>query len=202
MATITISRQFGAGGATLGKRLAKRLGYRLVDDELIKEVAEKTGVSAEDVAALESGRGSTLTELLCWVMSPDFVEKQASDQGFITEKRYVEEVKSLIIGLHEKGNVIIIGRGGNFTLRGYPNTVHVLLVADMEHRVRFLADKYKMTRSEAEKAIKRADFIRHRFLNCFSEQQFHDDPHLYTIALNMNFVSMDKAEDIIASLIF
>ncbi|MGD2124980.1 MAG: cytidylate kinase-like family protein [Desulfobacteraceae bacterium] len=201
MAVITISRQFGAGGTTLGGRLAKRLGYGYVDDQLVKEVAQKAGVSLDQVKTFEKRGTSKLMKLLDWVVSPDFIERHTSNRGHLAENRYVDEVKNIILKLYEKGNVVIIGRGGNYTLRSYPNTIHVLLVADMKHRIEFLSKNYEMRRSQAEKAIRRADMIRNRFLNCFSEQAFHDDPMLYTITLNMNYISMEKAEDLIVSLI-
>lgn len=201
MAVITISRQFGAGGTTLGERLAKRLGYRYINDEMVKDVAKNVGVSSGQVRSFEKRGTSKLMKLVDWVVSPDFIERHTSKRDQLTEERYVEEIKDVIQKLCEKGNAVIIGRGGNYTLRGYPNTIHVLLVGDMEHRIKFLSEKYNMTRSQAERAVKRADMIRQRFLDCFSNQASHDDPLLYTITLNMNFVSMDKAEELIAGLV-
>lgn len=200
MATITISRHFGAGGATLGARLAKALGYRYVDDDLIKEVARKTGVAASQVRRVEKAGTSKLMKLLDWIVSPDFIERHVSEKARLTEERYVEEVKEILYNLHKEGNVVIIGRGGNYALRGYPGTLHVLLVADMVHRVQFLRQKYSITEHDAELAAKRADMIRTRFLNCFSPQGFHDDPLLYTVALNMNDITVAKAEEILVSL--
>jgi len=201
MTVITISRQFGAGGTTLGGSLAKRLGYRYVDDELIRQVADKAGVSLDQVRTFEKRGTSKLMRLLDWVVSPDFIDRHTSNRRQLDEKRYVDEVKAVILKLYEKGDAVIIGRGGNYTLRGYPNTVHVFLVADMKHRINFLSKKYKLTKRQAETAIKRADMIRSRFLNCFSDQASHDDPNLYTMTLNMNYVSLEKAEDLIVSLI-
>lgn len=202
MAVITISRQFGSGGTTLGGRLAKRLGYRYVDDELIRDVADKVGVSLDQVKTFEKrGTSTKLMRLLDWVVSPEFIERQTSNHRELDEKRYVDEVKAVILKLYEEGDVVIIGRGGNYTLRDYPNTFHVLLVADLEHRINFLSNKYNLTRSQAEKAIKRADMIRSRFLSCFCDEASHDDPLLYSIILNMNEISVDKAEEVIASLI-
>jgi cytidylate kinase len=201
MAVITISRQFGAGGTTLGGRLAKRLGYRYVDDELIREVADKAGVSLNQVRAFEKRGTSKLMRLLDWVVSPEFIERHTSNRRQLDEKSYVDEVKTVILKLYEEGDAVIIGRGGNYTLKGYPKTIHVFLVADMEHRINFLAHQYQLTRTQAEKAVRRADMIRGRFLNCFSDQASHDDPLLYTITLNMNFLSLEKAEELIVSLI-
>lgn len=201
MAVITISRQFGAGGTTLGGRLAKKLGYRYINDEMVKEVAKNVGVSSDRVRTFEKRGTSKLMKLVDWVINPNFIERHGSEKDKLTEERYVEEIKAIILKLYEEGNAVIIGRAGNYTLRGYPNTIHVLLVADFEQRVKFLSDNYNMTRSQSERAVKRADMIRQRFLDCFGNQVSHDDPLLYTITLNMNSVSMDKAEALILGLV-
>jgi len=200
MATITISRHFGAGGATLGARLAKRLGYRYVNDELIKEVAKKAGVAPSQVRTFEKSGTSRLMKLLDWVVNPDFIERHVSHKGQLTEQRYVEELKETLYGLHREGNVVIIGRGGNYALQSHVGTIHVLLVADMEYRVEFLCNNYSMSKAEGERAVKRADMIRTRFLNCFLPEGSHDDPLLYTIILNTGHVTMDRAEGILVDL--
>jgi len=200
MATITISRHFGAGGATLGARLARRLGYRYVDDELTKVVAEKAGVAPSKVRTLEKSGTSKLLKLLDWIVSEDFIERHVSDKGQLTEQRYVEEIKEALYKLHREGNVVIMGRGGSYALRGFQGTLHVLIVADKLHRVQSLCANWNMSKSEAERAIMRSDMIRTRFLNCFSPEGTHDDPLLYTIVLNMNSVTMDRAENMLMSL--
>ena len=202
MAVITISRNFGAGGITLGERLAKDLGYRFVNDQLIQQVAENVGVSSEQVECFEKRGTTKLDKLLNFIVSPSFLERHADKHGYVHEKVYVDEVKSIVIKLYEEGDCVIIGRGGTCTLQGYPGAIHILLVADMEHRVRFLTSKYKMKKGQAEKAIKHADMIRQRFLDCFSPNQNHDDPLLYTMVLNMNYVTMDKAVELVKSLIY
>lgn len=202
MAVITISRNFGAGGITLGERLAKDLEYRFVNDQLIKEVADNVGVSCEQIECFEERGTSKLDKLLNLIVSPHFLERHADKHGYVYEKAYADEVKAAIVKLYEKGNCVIIGRGGNLTLQGYPGTVHILLVADDDHRQRFLMSKYKMTKSQADKAIKRADMIRSRFLDCFAPEENHDDPRLYTMVLNMNHLTMDKAVELVKSLIY
>jgi len=202
MAVITVSRNFGAGGITLGERLAKDLEYRFVNDQLIQEVATNVGVSCEQVECFEKRGTTKLDKLLNRIVSPAFLERHADKHGYVHEKTYVDEVKSIVIKLYEEGNCVIIGRGGNHTLQGYPGAIHILLVADVEHRVRFLTSKYKMTESQAEKAMKRADMIRERFLDCFAPTENHDDPRLYTMVLNMNQVTMDKAVELVKSLLY
>jgi cytidylate kinase len=202
MAVITISRQFGAGGTTLGARLSKRLGYRYVDDALNKEVAKKVGVSSHQVRSMEKRGTSKLMKLLDRIVSPGYIDRHVSGRHVrLDEDRYVEEVKAVIYRIYEQGNAVIIGRGSNYTLQGCDNTVHVLLMADLEHRIRFLMEHYNLTENEAEKAVKRADMIRSRFLTYFSDKRDHDDPMLYTLTLNMNRVRMEMAEELVCKLV-
>jgi len=202
MAVITISRQFGAGGRTLGERLAKRLGYQYINEDMIREVAKKVGVSAKQVRAFEKDGGSRLTKFLDTIVSRAFIDRLVSDKhGFIDEKSYVPVVKALIQEIYEQGNAVIIGRGSQYILEGYDNTLHVLLVGDLEHRIRFMIEKYKLTEANAKRVIKRADQIRSCFLNLFSDESSHDDPLSYDLVLNINRVSMDQAEESVVSLI-
>ncbi len=202
MATITISRQFGAGGATLGERLSKRLGYRYVSDHLIREVAKNIGISLAQVRRIEKIETSKLMKLFEKIINTNIIERQIPKKYRpLDEKRLVEEVKTVIRKLHDEDNVVIVGRGGNYALKDDKDIIHILLVASMEHRIKFLTDKYRMSKKQAERAINRADAIRYAFLDYFSEGGNHDDPLLYTMVLNMDQVSMEKAEDLVVGLI-
>jgi cytidylate kinase len=202
MAVITISRQFGAGGRTLGETLAKRLGYRYVNEDMIREVAKKAGVSSKQVRAFEKDGGSKLLKFMDTIVSRGFIDRLISEKyGYIDEKSYVPVVRALIEQIYEKGNAVIIGRGSQYILKDCENTLHILLVADLEHRIRFMMDKYKLTEDNAQKAIKRADQIRTNFLCLFSEKVSHDNPLSYDLVVNMNRVSMEKAIEIVAELV-
>jgi cytidylate kinase len=202
MAVITISRQFGAGGRTLGERLAKRLGYQYINEDMIREVAKKVGVSSKQVRAFEKDGGSRLMKFLDTIVSRAFIDRLVSDKhGFIDEKSYVPVVKALIQEIYEQGNAVIIGRGSQYILKGHDNTLHVLLVGDLEHRIRFMIDKYKLTETNAKRVIKRADQIRFCFLSLFSDESSHDDPLSYDLVVNMNRISMEQAEESVVSLI-
>jgi len=200
MAIITISRQFGAGGKTLGDRLAKRLGYRYVDEGMIQEVAAKAKVSPEGVAGFEGHAGGRLTRLLDKVVSRDFIDRLlAGQKGYLDERRYVALVREIIEQLYEEGQVIIIGRGGQFILAEKDKARHVLLVSDKESRARFLVETYQLSRTKAEEVIERADQRRRSFLGLFGRDP--DDPSLYHMTVNTGRVSLDRAEELIINLI-
>jgi len=202
MAVITISRQFGAGAWTLGERLSKRLGYRYVHSDMIKEVAAKVDVSSDQVRVLEERGPSNLLKFLDKFVAASYVERIISDKyRFVDEKTYVNVVRSIIQELYKQGNVVIIGRGSQYVLKDFADTWHLLLVGDLQYRIRSVMDKFKLNEHEAEKAIKRRDQIRARFLRFFSDNESHDDPLLYDLVLNMRNISMEKAEDLVIDLV-
>lgn len=200
MATITISRHFGAGAATLGARIAKRLGYRYVNDELIKEVARHVGVTVKDIYQVEKKKPSKLMRFLEKIISTEVIERRRKYRP-IDMKEYVEGIKEVIFSYYKKGNVVIIGRGSNYTLQGKKDVIHVLMVASKGYRIRFLMENYGLTEDQAKNAIERADLIRSEFLYYFSGKEDHDDPLIYTICLNMDHISMQQAEDLIIKLV-
>lgn len=203
MAVITISRHFGAGGWTLGARLAKRFGYRCIHEGMITEVAAKAKVSSGQIRALEEIGADKLMRFLKKLVKTSYVERLTSDKyGFVDEKIYVDTVRNIIQELYEQGNVVIIGRGSQYILKGFANTFHLMLVGELPDRIRFVMNKYQLSESEAEKGIKKRDQTRTRFLNFFSESKSHDDPLLYDLVLNMSRISMEKAEQMVEDLIF
>ncbi len=202
MAVITISRQFGSGGWTLGEKLAKRLEYRYADEDMIREVASKIGASPVQVLAFEKAGGSKLMKFLDKIVSKGFIDRLISEKyAYVDEKGYVDVIKGIIQDLYWQGNSVIIGRGSQYILKDYQGTWHILLVQDLELRIRFVMEKYKLNRSESERAIKTRDQTRNQFLTFFSEKDSHDDPMSYDLVLNMNRITMEKAEELVTELI-
>lgn len=201
MAVVTISRQFGAGGRTLAERVAKELQYRYVHEDMIKEIAIKAQVSHDQIKSFEKRGTDKLMKFLDKIVSTSYVERLcAENYGYVDEKSYVDAVKATILDFYEKGNVVLVGRGGQFILEKNKGTTHVLLVGDLPSRIRFLVTQYGIKEEDAEKAIRRADDIRSRFLNFYAEPERHNDPLSYDLTINTGRVSMDSAVDLIVNL--
>ncbi len=202
MAVITISRQFGAGGWLLGQRLAKRLGYRCVNEGMIQEVAKKGKISSGRVRVFEKSGTNRLMKFLDKLVFTDCVERFVSERhGHLDEKGYVELVRGIFEELHEKGNVIIIGRGGQYILKGYPKTYHVLLVGDMKSRIQLIMETYNLTEGKAKTMIKQREDHRDQVLRLFSGHGFHDNPLDYDLVINTTQVRLQKTEDLVINLV-
>ena len=202
MAVLTISRQFGSGGRTLGERIANRLGYRYAEEDMIKELAIKAKVSARQIKDFEQRGISKLLKFLDKIVSASYVDRLASDNyRYVDEKIYMDAVETVIEDLYREGNVVIIGRGGQYILKGRENVRHILLIARLEHRIRFMMERYSLNEDRAAKAIKRADQIRTRFLNLFAPEESHNDPLTYDVTINMERLSMEEAERLVVGLI-
>jgi cytidylate kinase len=202
MAVITISRLFGAGGWTLATRLSETLGYKCINEDMIKDAASKLNVSSGQVHNFEKDGASKLMWFIDKMINTSFIDRHISERySYVNEQSYVEVIRKIIIELHEKGNMIIIGRGGQYILKDFPGTRHILLVQELSSRIRFMMKNYNLSLSEAEKAIKQRDQIRTRFLGFFTDKGHIDDPNNYDLVINMDRISMEKAEKLIMGLI-
>jgi cytidylate kinase len=118
MAIVTISHQMGAGGTEIGMALAKRLGYHYVDHELLEDAVRRYGVAEEKLSHLDETK-------------PSLFER------FDAETRhYITVLQTTLLEFADADNVVLMGRGGQWLLRGIPHVLRVRIIAPFEQRVR------------------------------------------------------------------
>ena len=201
MAVLTISREFGAGGKTLGKQVAKELGYTLVDEDIVQMVAERAKVSKNSVKSIEKEAGGSLLRFISYLISQKQLNRILdNNRGYIDEEIYVNTLHEIITDLAEEGNCVIVGRGGQYVLRDHPNAFHLLLVATHEDRVKFMMKNYKMKEEQAQYTIRVHGKRRRNLYRKFGKEDY-DDPLLYHLVLNMSKLSMEKATETAAKLV-
>ena len=201
MAVLTLSRQFGAGGFTLGNKLAEILSYNFVDEAVIQLVAEKARVSSDWVRSIEKEAGGKLLKVINALISKSFVDRILADQrGYIDENVYVDTLTEVITKIAEEDNTLILGRGGQYILKGRPNVFHVLLIADLDHRIEFVEKKYQLTRSQATQTVNSEDKKRINLYRKFNKTDY-DRPTHYHLTLNMSKLELDKAVALVKALI-
>ena len=200
MAVITISRQFGAGGITLGKMVADQLGYTFADNNIVQRVAKEANVSTNWVESFEKEAGSKLSRLISSMVSKRWVERVLGDErGYLDEQIYLDYLVLIIAQLADEGDVVILGRGSQYILDDHPDAVHVLLMDEFENRVKFMMDRYEMDRKKAERSVNSEDRRRFSLYKRLGKTDY-EDPRLYNLVLNMSQVTLEKARDMICDL--
>ena len=200
MAVITISRQFGAGGKTLGKMVADKLGYTFADDDIIQMVAETANVSPHWVETVEKEAGGKLSRVLSSMVSQRLVNRiLKSERGYIDEKLYLDYLVVIIAQVGEEGDVVILGRGSQYILNDHPDAYHVLLIDEFDSRVKFMEKNYDLSHSRAVNVVTSAD---KRRLNLYRKlgKTDYDEPSLYHLVLNMSRVDMQTALKLVCDL--
>jgi cytidylate kinase len=201
MAVISISRQFGAGGHTLGQLVSERLGYELVEEQVFRRIAEKAGVSLDSVMAVQKEAGSRLMQVLNWLVSSDYINRILAQSSVdFNEEMLLDSLIQVVREVSDADNKVIVGQGAQFILPDGRPVIKVLLVADLDSRIRFLRQKYEVTRKQAQNVIERECRKRALFLNRLDPRD-PNDPSAYDVCLNMTELSMQEAEDLVVGMV-
>lgn len=180
MSVITISRQLGSLGTTLGRMVASRLEYRLVHRELINQAARL--VSAPGMAL------ATIDELGLLGLEPDETEQQA----------YLNAVEAVMKSLVKEGNTIIVGRAGQVILQNVPNVLHVRVIAPKKVRIQRIVKAHNISIQAATAQIKDSDHFRADYLQSFYHIRW-DDPSLYHLVINTGQMDLETSAEVMCS---
>ncbi len=201
MAVLTISRQFGSGGRTLGRMLAKRLNYLYLDDIIIEEIAKKAQVSKQFVKSMERTVGGNLSKFFSLMLNSEYMNRiLGEEKGYIDEALYIKHLKEIITELANQDNVIVMGRGGQYILADNKNAIHVYLISDMEHKIKFMQRYYKVDVEKARRAVLQGEKKRANFFSKFGKKDY-DQPHLYHLVLNKSKISQESTLDIVSDFV-
>lgn len=201
MAVVTISRQYGAGGKTLGKQLAERLNYTFADRDIIQRIAKEANVSQDWVTSFEKEAGSKMSRMVSKMVSQRLVDRVLkNERGYLDEKIYLDYLVLIIAQIADEGDVVIMGRGSQYILDDHPDAYHILLIDNFENRVRFLIDNYQLTDRQAAQTVKYEDRRRASLYRKLGKQDY-DSPSLYHLVLNMAYLEMSPAVDLVDHLV-
>lgn len=203
---ITLSREVGSGGRTIGRKLAERLGVRFSDKELVGALQAKLNLTAERIEEMKGKKKRWLDDFIQLVapvpMSGMIVD---GDSDYITEYNLSKDVndvfeaeKEILNGIADEGSCVIAGRSGFFVLKNRPNKVDILITASRENRIARIMRKQNLSREQAEDVINSVDKARDNYVKRYTGQSRYDARN-YHIVLNMDYLTEDKAVDMIMS---
>jgi len=165
---IALEREFGSGGGGIACELARRLGWRLWDQQLTSEIAQRAQVAESAVALCDERVDSRLYRLAkaFWRGSYERSIPLADSLAFDTD-RMMAMVGEIMRTIAAEGNAVIVGRGGPFFLREREDTFRVFTYASHDEKIRRLLAMGK-NREEAEDLVENVDkermaYIKHYF---------------------------------------
>jgi cytidylate kinase len=198
---ITITREYGAGGSAVARRVAEALGWRVVDNELIDRVASRAGLAPEEVAQREE-RAPGFIERLTRALarsSPESFSAPADKVPEPEEATLVRITEGVVAEIAAEGRVVLVGRAGPAVLRGEHHALHVKLVASREARVKWILEEGRAgrpTAKEAEQAMLDTDANRARYLKQYYGLDW-SDPANYHMVLNTGLLGLDGAAAVV-----
>lgn len=187
---ITISRQFGAGGSTIGRKVADKLGYYYCDKDMILRSALESGSLTpgeihdyDERVPAEFGIGQSLF---------DFYNRPLDERLFKAQSAAIKKVA-------EKGNCVIVGRNGNIVLQEYDKTLHVFISATDHFRIeRVRQDMPDLTDEMALEKIRSVDRTRRKYCRHYTNTEFGNGAY-YDLCLKSSTFGIDACVDLICA---
>lgn len=188
---ITISREFGSGGRTIGKQTAAVLGIPCYDSELLEKIAKESGFTQDYVALAGeyAAGGNWLSQALS---ARDYQGHSYQDDLWAIQQRIITE-------LAEKESCVIVGRCADFILKDRADCLRVFIHSDMEHRAKRIVEQYGEHPDSPEKRLRDKDKRRAAYYQFYTDMKW-GNVHNYHIALDSGALGIDKCVEILANL--
>jgi cytidylate kinase len=204
MAVITITRQYGAGGSEVARGVAERLGWTVVDNEFVGEVARRAGLPRETVAAREERTPSLIERLgqALAISAPEIFVPSAPPAAAPDEEALIRVTERVIAEAAEHGRVVLVGRGAHAYLdapRDAATSLHVYVVAPRDARVQTIMRRLSVEEAAAGRSVDEVDHARARYLERYYGRR-RDDAASYHVVVNTAWLGYDGAADVIAEL--
>lgn len=187
---ITINREYGSGGRYVGTLLAKRLGVKLYDKDLIMMVSNESGLSA---SYIEENEQNIQDKLLANFNSQYYNNLTNDDNLFIAESNAIKEIA-------KKGACIIIGRCADYVLKDEKNVFKIFLYSDDENKVKRAVKYYGLEEKSALKEINKINKARQNHYNHYTGGEWKDLDY-YDFSINVDKFGVEKTAEMIENLV-
>lgn len=181
---ITISREFGAKGAVFASHLAKKIGYKVWDKDLLKAITIEVGTGLETVESVDERRRETIEDAVTGFF-----------HNIPTNVSYLRSLIRVVHTIEEFGNSIIVGRGANYICKN-PKALHVRIVSPLKFRIEEYAKREEISKTDAKRLIEAKDSERQVFVY----QNFHKEMNEssdYDLVINAKSFTMDEMAEVV-----
>ena len=194
---ITINREVGTGGRTVGRKLAEKLGVKYCDKAVIDGLTQKFGLTPERIEEIKAQKKSWWNDINNYYQTlinsasmPMEAEVRLDNETiFETEKRILQELAT-------QTSCVVAGRTGFMVFREWPNRLNVLIQASMEHRIQRVMRRQSVSEQEARDIIAKMDTTREAYIKKYEDTSRYDTRN-YQLVISMDDLSEDDAAEII-----
>ena len=197
---ITISRQFGTGGHEIGAGLAQRLGVKLLDKQILNEVASKYGLVEDAVERIEARNPlwrDDFTQFYRQYMAGAEYNGMEHDQ---TSHQLFEAQAAAIRKIAAEESCVIIGRCGFYIFRDHPNAMKIFIHADDDCRKQRIARRYDISENDAAAMLVDNDYSRELYTKNYTGMDWTDARN-YDVSLNVKSFGVNGAVDFLMNCI-
>jgi len=194
---ITIARQYGSGGKTIGEMLAKDLGISCYGREIIKMASEDSGISEQLFSRMDEQLDVGLFKKLTKnIYSGKLVPPES--HGFVSEKNLFNYQAKIIKGLADQESCVIIGRCADFVLQDYENVASIFIHADEQFLMDRAMERNSMTTKEMKRHIEKINKHRSDFYKYYTGCDWSDARN-YDLCINSTKLGFEKCVEEIKS---
>lgn len=196
---ITIGRQFGSGGRSIGEKLAHKLGVNFYDKELISIAAKESGMDPEVFEGVDEKAANSLLYSLSMGMYsfgsgfPAMGDLPVNDKLYLLQHKIIKEIAA-------RENCVIVGRCADYVLKDNPYCVNIFIYADMEFRKDQSIRKHGIDAAKAEHIINKTDKNRANYYSFYSGQKWGMTEN-YDLCIDSSKLSEKKIVDLLADYI-
>ncbi len=170
---ITMSREAGASGGEIAVGVGQKLGWEVLDKNLLDHVAERFRLSRAMLEAVDETTASWAYDLFgTWM-----------DRKIIPHEKYLVHLSQVVLAAAQRGNVVLVGRGAQFLLPR-DQGLAVRIIAPLEYRVDQIVQRHGFDRKQARRFIAEVDQGRRQFVERFFHRDIND-AHLYDLVINV-----------------
>jgi len=186
---ITIERELGSGGHEIGEALAKRLGIKFYDYNLIEKTAKEAGLPAEEIEKSEERLGITLISQISQGNYAMSQEQSKEEEIFNAQVHVIRQIAS-------SEACVIVGRLAGFILQGRPNTLNLFLSADIDFRAKAISEQLNISFEKARKMVKKEDLMRAKYCERFTGMPWGLACH-YGLAVHTSDYGLENSTELI-----
>ena len=194
---ITINREVGSGGRTVGRILAEKLGVKYCDKAVIEGLTKKFGLSPERIEEIKAQKKSWWNDINNYYQTlvnstslpMDAEVRLDNDTMFETEKRILQELAT-------QSSCVVAGRTGFMVFREWPNHLNVFIQASMEYRIKRIMNRKNVTMEQARDIIAKMDATREAYIKKYEDTTRYDTRN-YQLVISMDDLTENDAAEII-----